>query len=91
MPHKNSHAQRSRSKDIQKTRHKSHLRPCIQEMMDELPKDPFMLMSFINMKLRDYYSNLDELCEDLGVEREVITTILGSIGMEYNPETNKFW
>ncbi len=60
-------------------------------MMDELPKDPFMLMSFINMKLRDYYSNLDELCEDLGVEREVITTILGSIGMEYNPETNKFW
>lgn len=60
-------------------------------MMDELPKDPFMLMSFINMKLRDYYSNLDELCEDLGVEREIITTILGSIGMEYNPETNKFW
>ena len=60
-------------------------------MMDELPKAPFMLMSFINMKLRDYYSNLDELCEDLGVEREVITTILGSIGMEYNPETNKFW
>lgn len=60
-------------------------------MMDELPKDPFMLMSFINMKLRDYYSNLDELCEDLGLEREVITTILGSIGMEYNPETNKFW
>lgn len=60
-------------------------------MMDELPKDPFMLMSFINMKLRDYYSNLDELCEDLGVEREVITTILGSIGMEYDPETNKFW
>ena len=60
-------------------------------MMDELPKDPFMLMSFINMKLRDYYSNLDELCEDLGIEREVITTILGSIGMEYNPETNKFW
>ena len=59
-------------------------------MMDELPKDPFMLMSFVNMKLRDYYSDLDELCADLGVDREIITTILGSIGMEYNPETNKF-
>ena len=58
--------------------------------MDELPKDPFMLMSFVNMKLRDYYNSLDELCEDLNVEKEILTTILGSIGMEYNPETNKF-
>lgn len=59
--------------------------------MDELPKDPFMLMSFVNMKLRDYYNSLDELCEDLNVEKEILTTILGSIGMEYNPATNKFW
>lgn len=59
--------------------------------MDELPKDPFMLMSFVNMKLRDCYNSLDELCEDLNVEKEILTTILGSIGMEYNPETNKFW
>ena len=59
--------------------------------MDELPKDPFMLMSFVNMKPRDYYNSLDELCEDLNVEKEILTTILGSIGMEYNPETNKFW
>lgn len=59
--------------------------------MDELPKDPFMLMSFVNMKLRDYYNSLDKLCEDLNVEKEILTTILGSIGMEYNPETNKFW
>ena len=60
-------------------------------MMDELPKDPFMLMSFVNMKLRDYYSDRDELCADLDVDKEIITNILGSIGMEYNPETNKFW
>ena len=59
--------------------------------MDELPKDPFMLMSFINMKLRDYYKSLDELCEDLNIKQEILTTTLGSIGMEYNPETNKFW
>lgn len=60
-------------------------------MINDLPKDPFMLMSFVNMKLRDCYPTLDALCDDLQVEKEVLTTILGSIGMEYNPETNKFW
>ena len=30
-----------------------------------LPEDPMMLFSFINMKLRDNYSSLDELCDDM--------------------------
>ena len=59
--------------------------------MEDLPKDPFILMSFVNMKLRDCYRSLDELCEDMNVNKEVLTTTLGSIGMEYNPQTNKFW
>lgn len=59
--------------------------------MKDLPRDPFMLMSLINMKLRDYYPSLDALCDDMNLEKEVLTTTLGSIGMEYNPETNKFW
>ena len=50
-----------------------------------------MLMSIINMKLRDYYPTLDALCEDMNIEKEVLTPTLGSIGMEYNPDTNKFW
>lgn len=58
---------------------------------ESLPSDPFMLMSTINMKLRDQYADLDALCEDMNVSREVIETTLGAIGMEYNPETNKFW
>lgn len=58
---------------------------------ENLPSDPFMLMSTINMKLRDQYADLDALCEDMNVSREVIETTLGAIGMEYNPETNKFW
>ena len=36
----------------------------------ELPKDPMMLFSVINMKLRDCYSSLDELCEDMDVDKE---------------------
>lgn len=60
-------------------------------MMHELPRDPFMLLSLVNMKLRDYYPSLDALCEDMNIEKEVLTTTLGSIGMEYSPENNKFW
>lgn len=58
---------------------------------EHLPSDPFMLMSMVNMKLRDQYASLDELCDDLNIEREILETTLGSIGMEYNPEANKFW
>lgn len=35
-----------------------------------LPNDPMMLFSFINMKLRDNYSSLDDLCEDLQVNKK---------------------
>mgnify|MGYP000074440587 CR=1 FL=1 len=41
----------------------------------ELPKDPMMLFSFINTKLRDCYSSLDELCDDMNVNKE---TLIGS-------------
>ena len=38
--------------------------------MQDLPKDPVMLLSAINLKLRDYYKSLDELCEDLNISRD---------------------
>ena len=38
--------------------------------MTQLPQDPMMLFSVINTKLRDYYSSLDAICEDLNVSRE---------------------
>ena len=60
-------------------------------MNNELPQDPFMLYSFINMKLRDQYESLDALCEDMNLNREVLETTLGSIGFEYSAENNKFW
>ena len=59
--------------------------------MNDLPADPFMLYSFINMKLRDDYDSLDALCEDMGVNREVLETRLGAVGFEYNESQNKFW
>ena len=38
--------------------------------MQNLPQDPMMLFSVINMKLRDYYRSLDELCEDMNIDKE---------------------
>lgn len=57
----------------------------------ELPKDTMMLMSVINMKLRDFYSDLDSLCEDLGIDRNELEKTLSASGFEYNQELNKFW
>lgn len=50
-----------------------------------------MLLSFINMKLRDCYKSLDELCEDMNINRDELVNKLQSAGFEYNPEQNKFW
>ena len=57
----------------------------------EIPQDLFMLMSFINLKLRDYYDSLDALCEDLGLDKEQLCDKLKSAGFEYSEENKKFW
>ncbi|MCI5744198.1 DUF4250 domain-containing protein [Phocaeicola faecicola] len=57
----------------------------------ELPKDPMMLFSFVNMKLRDCYSSLDELCEDLNVKKESLLDTLKAVGFEYDQSQNRFW
>ena len=57
----------------------------------ELPKDPMMLFSVVNMKLRDFYPSLDALCEDLQVNKSDIVSRLREAGFEYNVEQNRFW
>ena len=57
----------------------------------ELPKDPMMLYSFINMKLRDFYPSLDALCSDLNVSKDEIVKSLKEAGCEYDAKQNKFW
>ncbi len=58
---------------------------------EQLPQDPFMLLSFINMKLRDKYNNLDELCDDLNINRIELEMKLRAAGFVYDPNQNKFW
>ena len=55
-----------------------------------LPNDPIMLLSFVNMKLRDRYASLDALCEDMDVNKEEIIAKLDEVGYVYHTERNQF-
>ena len=55
-----------------------------------LPKDPVMLLSFVNLKLRDFYSDLDQLCEDLDADRGEIVEKLAGISYHNDEEKNQF-
>jgi hypothetical protein len=59
--------------------------------MTNYPKDPAMLMSWTNLKLRDYYGSLDDLCDELEIDRNEIEKLLNEAGFEYNQELNRFW
>lgn len=58
--------------------------------MQELPKDPMLLLSVVNTKLRDYYSSLDAFCEDMSIDRQLLTEKLKSIDYEYDSNVNQF-
>lgn len=55
-----------------------------------LPDDPMILMSVVNTKLRDFYSNLDALCDDLQADKKVLCEKLLAVGFEYDEEKNQF-
>lgn len=55
-----------------------------------MPKDPVMLLSFVNTQLRDNYNTLEELCKSYMVSKEEITNKLKTINYEYNSEKNQF-
>ena len=55
-----------------------------------LPKDPMLLLSVVNTKLRDQYTSLDALCEDMQADREKMGTKLQNIDYTYDENTNQF-
>ena len=48
------------------------------------------MLGFVNLKLRDFYRDLDALCEDLGVEKQEITDRLAAVDYRYDKEQNQF-
>lgn len=55
-----------------------------------IPNDPVILLSFINTQLRDYYKNLEDLCQSLNINQENLINQLSTIDYHYNQTTNQF-
>lgn len=55
-----------------------------------MPSDPNMLLSYVNLKLRDYYASLDEMCDDMDVSKTEIEEKLQKIGYNYDSQRNQF-
>lgn len=55
-----------------------------------IPSDPIMLLSFVNMKLRDEFADLDDLCKSLDIDREALEEKLSEAGFHYVAATNQF-
>ncbi len=55
-----------------------------------LPKDPFILLSYVNQKLRDDYDSLEDLCEDLELDREALEQELAAAGFAWDGEHRCF-
>lgn len=59
-------------------------------MSDNLPNDPILLLSVVNMKLRDFYKDLDTLCQEMSVDKSKLINKLADIDYEYDAKTNQF-
>lgn len=55
-----------------------------------IPKDPFILLSYINTKLRDDFSSLSDLCYNLEIDQSQLITTLSDIQYIYIEEQNRF-
>lgn len=55
-----------------------------------IPKDPMILLSFVNTKLRDEYRTLEEFCKGHDLDAESLKKKLEEIGFEYNAELKQF-
>lgn len=58
--------------------------------MNELPRDPVMLLSVVNTKLRDFYPDLKSLCREQQIEMNDLVEKLRRIGYEYDCKQNRF-
>lgn len=58
--------------------------------MNALPKDPVILLSFINTQLRDNYPSLEELCKAYDADCSEITEKLATMQYSYDSQLNQF-
>ena len=58
--------------------------------MTVLPKDPVILLSYINTQLRYFYPSLDELCSSLNADKQTLCNTLAQIDYYYDETSNQF-
>lgn len=61
-----------------------------KEIAVNLPKDPIILLSYINTQLRDFFPNLEALCEHLNISPEILSRQLALVDYHYDVKTNQF-
>ena len=55
-----------------------------------LPLDPMMLLSVVNMNLRDRYDSLQEFCDTEDIDAEDLKRRLAAIDYYYEKDGNQF-
>lgn len=55
-----------------------------------LPKDPAILLSYVNTQLRDHYESLEDMCKSLQVDKEGIQKKMEMIDYQYDAAQNQF-
>lgn len=56
----------------------------------QLPADPYMALSILNTKLRDFYATLEECCQEEELDLQLVVQKLETVGYTYNPVRNQF-
>jgi len=57
---------------------------------DALPQDPYILLSTINMKLRNQFKDIYKLCQYYNIDIKLLNKKLGEIGYTYDVVSNQF-
>ncbi|MBQ2250188.1 MAG: DUF4250 domain-containing protein [Lachnospiraceae bacterium] len=58
--------------------------------MTKFPKDPAMLLSYVNTQLRDFYPSMEEFCKAMDADKKEIDEKLAMIDYEYDPVSNRY-
>ncbi len=55
-----------------------------------IPKDPMLLLSYVNTQLRDFYPDLESLCADKNIPKAKVEEKLQGIDYTYDKTLNRF-
>jgi hypothetical protein len=55
-----------------------------------LPKDPFILLSYVNTMLRDHYPSREAFLEAVDADPDELEQRLSAVGVHYDAATNQY-